>query len=284
MVKCIMSTMTTSKSEQKSLCVAIAGFGAVGGVVARRLDLGIDGLTLTAVSARDRQRAEDRMADFRDPVPVLPLEELPKVADVVVECAPAAVFAQLAQPVLSAGKTLMSITVGALLENWHLVALATTHGTRIIVPTGALLGLDAVQAASEGHIESVRMVTRKPPAGLAGAPYLSEQGIDLTGLDQPLKVFDGNARDGVRHFPANVNVAAVLGLAGIGADRTQLEIWADPTVTRNTHHVVVDADSARFELKIENIPSLGNPRTGKIVALSIIAALRKLVAPVCIGT
>lgn len=276
--------MTITDSDQKPLRVAIAGFGTVGGVVARRLDQAIDGLTLTAVSARDRQRAKDRMADFRSPVPVLPLEELAEAADVIVECAPAAVFAELARPVLSAGKTLMSITVGALLENWDLVEFAKTHGARIIIPTGALLGLDAVQAAAEGHIESVRMVTRKPPAGLAGAPYLAEQGIDLAGLDKPLKVFDGNARDGARHFPANVNVAAVLGLAGIGPDRTQLEIWADPNVTRNTHHVVVDADSARFELKIENIPSPGNPRTGKIVALSIIAALRKLVSPVCIGT
>jgi aspartate dehydrogenase len=279
-----MSAMITTNSDQQPLRVAIGGFGTVGGVVARRLDQGIDGLTLTAVSARDRQRAKDRMRDFGHMVPVLPLEELAKVADVIVECAPAAVFAQLARPVLSAGKLLMPITVSALLENWDLVEFAKTHGARIIVPTGALLGLDAVQAAAEGHIESVRMVTRKPPAGLAGAPYLVEQGIDLAGLAQPLKVFDGNARDGAHHFPANVNVAAVLGLAGIGPDRTQLEIWADPTVTRNTHHVIVNADSARFELKIENIPSPGNPRTGKIVALSIIAALRKLVSSLCVGT
>ena len=224
------------------------------------------------------------MAGFREPVPVLPLAELAEAADVIVECAPAAVFDELARPVVSAGKTLMLITVGGLLEHWDLVALAKNRGARIIVPTGALLGLDAVQAAAEGHIESVRMVTRKPPAGLAGAPYLVEKGIDLSAIDKPLKVFDGTARAGARYFPANVNVAAVLGLAGIGPDRTRLEIWADPTVRRNTHHVVVDADSARFELKIENVPSPGNPRTGKIVALSIVAALRKLVSPLCIGT
>jgi len=274
----------TTTSDKKPLRIAIGGFGTVGRVVARRLDQGIDGLTLTAVSARDRQRAKDRMVDFRDPVPALPLAELAEVADVIVECAPAAVFDQLARPVLSAGKMFMPISVGALLENWDLVALAKTHGARIVVPTGALLGLDAVQAAAEGHIESVRMVTRKPPAGLAGAPYLTEQGIALTGLEQPLKVFDGNAREGAHHFPANANVAAVLGLAGIGPDKTRLEIWADPTVTRNTHHIAVDADSVRFEMKIENVPSPDNPRTGKIVALSIIAALRKLVTPLCIGT
>ncbi len=276
--------MTITGSDHKPLRVAIGGFGAVGGVVARRVDQGIDGLELVAVSARDRRGAEDRMAGFRRMVPVLSLAELADAADVVVECAPAAVFAQLARPVLSAGKILMPITVAALLEHLDLVEVAKNHGTRIIVPTGALLGLDAVQAAAEGRIESVRMVTRKPPAGLAGVQYLADRGIDLSGLEKPLRVFEGNAREGAHHFPANVNVAAVLGLAGIGADRTRLEIWADPTVTRNTHQVVVEADSARLELKIENVPSPGNPRTGKIVALSIIAALRKLVAPLCIGT
>jgi aspartate dehydrogenase len=128
------------------------------------------------------------------------------------------------------------------------------------------------------------MVTRKPPKGLAGAPYLEDQGITLDGLTEPLKVFDGSARDGARGFPANVNVAAALSLAGIGADRTRLEIWADPDIRRNTHHIVVEADSARFETTIENVPSEENPRTGRITALSVIATLRGLVAPLKVGT
>ena len=276
--------MAQADPGARPLRIAIGGFGAVGRAVARRLDEGIEGLTLVAVSALDQMRARDRMRDYRRQVPVLPLGELAEAADVIVECAPAAVFLELAQPVVRAGKLLLTISVGALLERWDLVDLARTHGARIIIPSGALLGLDAVQAAAEGDIESVHMVTRKPPAGLAGAPSLVEQGIDLTGLEQPLKVFDGNAREGAHRFPANVNVAAVLGLAGIGPDRTRLEVWADPTVTRNTHHIVVEADSARFELKIENVPSAENPRTGRLVALSVIATLKKLVAPLCIGT
>ena len=92
------------------------------------------------------------------------------------------------------------------------------------------------------------------------------------------------SRQGARGFPANVNVAAALSLAGIGPDRTRLEIWADPTVTRNTHTIRVEADSVRFEMKIENVPSEDNPRTGKLTALSVIAALRGLVAPMRVGT
>jgi aspartate dehydrogenase len=151
------------------------------------------------------------------------------------------------------------------------------------VPTGALVGFDAVRAAAEGTIHSVNMVTRKPPAGLEGAPYLIENGISVAGVTEPLRVFAGSAREGARGFPANVNVAAALSLAGIGPDRTQLEIWADPTVTRNTHTITVDADSVRFSMTIENVPS-ANPRTGKLVALSVIAALRGLVSELKIGS
>ena len=105
----------------------------------------------------------------------------------------------------------------------------------------------------------------------------------MTGLKEPLKVFDGSAREGARGFPTNVNVAAALSLAGIGPDRTQLEIWADPGVTRNTHTITVDADTARFTMTIENIPS-ENPRTGKSVAPSTVAALRALVSELKVGT
>jgi aspartate dehydrogenase len=146
-----------------------------------------------------------------------------------------------------------------------------------------LIGLDAVRAAAEGDIRSVKMVTRKPPAGLDGAPYLVANGISVTGLNAPKRVFAGSAREGARGFPANVNVAAALSLAGIGPDRTQLEIWADPTIDRNTHRIEVDADVARFSMTIEGIPS-ANPRTGRIVAPSVVAALRGLVATLKVGT
>ena len=138
-------------------------------------------------------------------------------------------------------------------------------------------------AAAEGTITSLGIVTRKPPGGLAGAPYLIAKRISLDGLNAPLCVFKGSARDAAAAFPANVNVVAALSLAGIGPDRTTAEIWADPAVTRNCHHIKVESDSASFTMSIENIPS-ENPRTGRITALSVIAALRKLTAPLRIGT
>jgi aspartate dehydrogenase len=152
-----------------------------------------------------------------------------------------------------------------------------------MVPTGALIGLDAVTAAAEGVIHSVRMTTRKPPNGLEGAPYLRANGISLAGLNTAKCVFSGTAREAAAGFPANVNVVAALSLAGIGPDRTMIEIWADPAVSRNCHSIEVDSDSARFTMSIENVPS-ENPRSGRITGLSVLAALRKLNAPLRVGT
>jgi aspartate dehydrogenase len=267
-----------------TLSVAVGGFGAIGKVVARRLDEGIDGLKLTAVAARDVARATAAMGGFACAVPVVPLGRLWEEADVVVECAPAAVLREISEPALAHGRILMVLSCGALLDNFDLVDLARRHGGRILVPTGALLGLDAVAAAAEGGVASVRMITRKPPGGLAGAPYLVANGIAITGLSEPKRVFTGSAREAARGFPANVNVAAALALAGIGPDCTTVEIWADPGVTRNIHRIEVDAEAARFSMQVENVPSAENPRTGRLTALSVIAALRKLTSPLAVGT
>lgn len=279
----MMTTKDDRENSGPEIPVAIAGFGAIGRKVGERLDEGIPGLRLAAVSARNVKRAADIVAKYRKQVPIAPVEKLIEFADIVIECAPAGIFAEIAEPVVRAGKTLVVISVGALIAHPEIIELARKTGARILVPTGALLGLDAVQAAAEGKIESIRMISRKPPIGLMGAPFLTEHGIDLHGITEPLKLYEGSAREAVKGFPANVNVAAALSLAGIGPDRTTIEIWADPRLTRNTHTITVVSDSAEFSMTIANIPS-ENPKTGKITALSIIAALRKLGGSICIGT
>ena len=272
-------------SNRRNRSVGIGGLGTVGFEVAQRIDRGeIEGLTLAAVSARNHARARERMAGFRTPVDVVVAGGLAERADIVVESAPAAVFREIAEPVVRAGKILVSISAGALLDHADLVEAARTTGAQIVVPSGAVMGLDAVRGAAESGIESVTMITRKPPGGLAGAPYLVDHGIDVDRLDSPLKVFEGSAREAARGFPANVNVAAALGLAGIGAERTKLEIWADPGVSRNTHEIRLEAETVRFDLRIENVPSRENPRTGRSVAPSVVAALRRFVAPLVVGT
>jgi aspartate dehydrogenase len=266
----------------RRLRVGIAGLGAIGTSVARALLAGaVPDLQLTAVAVRNAASVAERLGAA---IPSLDFAALADACDVVVESLPRALFRSVAEPVIAKGRTFVPLSVGALLDESDLIETAQTTGARILVPTGALLGLDAVKAAAEGHISSVTMVTRKPPAGLTGAPYLLEHHIRLEDLTEPLMVFSGSARVGVRGFHANVNVAAALSLAGIGPDRTQMEIWADPGVKRNTHRIVVEADSARLTLMIENVPTEENPKTGKITSLSVLALLRGLVSPLRVGS
>jgi aspartate dehydrogenase len=247
------------------------------------LDRGIDGLVLTAVSVQNPEKHRSRLASLARAPAVLPIEALVDLADIVIECAPSALVRSIVAPFVGCGKTAIVLSAGALLEQEDLVELARQNGGQIMVPTGALIGLDAVTAAAVGKIHSVRMVTRKPVRGLAGAPYIVENNIAIDGITEPLKIFDGSAREAAKGFPANVNVAAALSLAGIGPDRTTIEIWADPALTRNVHRIEVDSDSARFSMGIENIPS-ENPKTGRITALSVIACLRKLRGSLRVGT
>jgi aspartate dehydrogenase len=268
----------------KTLRVGVGGLGAIGWPVVRRLAQGMPGLALAAIAARDATRAGARLAECGIAAAVVTPAELAERAEIVIECLPAVHFRAIAEPAIAAGRTFLPLSVGALLDHLDLVERAKATGARIIVPTGALLGLDAVRAAAEGEIRSARLITRKPPGGLAGAPYLVAHGISLAGLDHPLKVFDGTARDGARGFPANVNVAAALALAGIGPDRTHLEIWADPGLERNVHRVEIEADAARLTMTIENVPSAENPRTGRLTPLSVIACLRRLTGTLQIGS
>jgi aspartate dehydrogenase len=275
--------MVNPKTPPARMKVAVAGVGAIGSKVVEALDRGIAGLVLTAVSVQNVDKHRNWLAGLTTAPKLLPLEELAEAADLVVECAPSKLVRSIVAPVVMRGKVAVVLSVGALLENDDLITLAKEHGGQIVVPTGALIGLDAVTAAAEGTIYSVQMVTRKPARGLTGAPYIVENNIDIEHICEPLKVFDGTAREAAKGFPANLNVAVALSLAGIGPDLTRVQIWADPTVTRNTHRIEVDADSARFSMSIENIPS-ENPRTGLITALSVIACLRKLRTSLRIGT
>ena len=263
--------------------VGIVGLGSVGRAVARAIEETLDGYRLTAVAARRQEPARE----FADSLPsrpaVLPVAGVADACDLVVECAPAAIFPEIAEPVIEQGKTLLVLSVGALLDAWHLVERARETGAQILVPTGALLGLDAVQAAAEGEVHSVRMITRKPARGLQDAPHVLARGLDLTALTEPVQVFAGTAREAAVGFPANLNVSVALALAGVGPDRTTVEIWADPELTRNTHEIVVEADSASFSMTIANVPS-ENVKTGLITALSAVALLRKRVSALQIGT
>src|SRR3981081_4672212 len=169
--------------------VAIAGLGAVGRVLARRLADGVPGLVLACAAAGDRAKAQAWLDAEKISCPLVEPETFPEHADLAVECAPASVLERICRPMLEAGKQVVVLSSGALLPRPELIEVAKERGGQIMVPTGALIGLDAVTAAAEGRIHSVRMITRKPPHGLAGGPHLVANNISVEGLREPKRGF-----------------------------------------------------------------------------------------------
>ena len=265
--------------------IGIAGCGTIGRKVASELDAGaVPGVVVGGITSRNLERAKRFAATLGSPPPVVALERLVETVDLVVEAAPASAMDSIALATLSAGKDLMALSGGALLERDDLFQLAEDNGATIYVPSGAIVGLDGVAGACAGRIDSLTMVTRKPPSGLRGAPGIDASGVDLDAVSEPTVVFEGPALEACRLFPANVNVSAALSMAGLGPQRTRIRIYADPTVDKNTHDIIVEGEFGRLSIRIENTPSESNPRTGKLSALSALATLRKITSTVQVGT
>jgi aspartate dehydrogenase len=275
-----MDPMRTSDSPIK---VGVVGLGVIGRAVCRALDAGLPGLLLAAATARTRERAETFLGGLRSPVPFCDLDGVVTASDVVVEASTQQHLADIAPRTLAAGRDLVVLSCGGLLGRKDWVVLAERNRCRILVPSGAIAGLDGVKAAAVGAVTSVTMETRKPPRGLAGAPWIVQHGIDLDALTEETLIFEGPATEACRAFPANVNVLAALSLAGIGPEQTRTRIYAVPGLARNQHRIRVEGESGTLGIEVENVPS-ENPRTGRLSYLSAIALLRDLTTPLRVGT
>jgi aspartate dehydrogenase len=275
--------MSRIPSRAQPLTVGVVGLGAIGRPVCEALDAGLPGLRLAGATARTRERAEAFLKSLGTPVPFLSLDELVGVSEVVVEASTQAHLQEIAPRALGAGRDLVVLSCGALIGRADWVALAEQRGGRILVPSGAIGGLDAVKGGAVGPITAVTMESRKPPAGWAGAPWVVQQRIDLDAIREETLIFEGPATAACPAFPANVNVLAALSLAGIGPERTTTRIYAVPGLARNTHRISVEGEFGSFQLEVRNVPS-ENPRTGRLSYLSTIALLRDLGASLRVGT
>lgn len=269
--------------QGRELQVGIVGMGTIGQAIAQALDTDDMAARLVAVHSRNLGKLRDVVSTLRRVPHVGGLAELIEACDLVIEAATQAALADIAPQTLEAGKDLMVLSVGGLLDHPQWGDLAARRGCKIYIPSGAIVGLDGVKGACVGHVESVTITTRKPPGGLAGAPYIEQHGIDVYALTQETVVFEGSAREACAGFPANVNVSAALSLAGIGPDRTRIRIIAVPYGTRNMHDIEITGAFGRMTSHIENVPSATNPRTGKLSYLSAIAMLKEIVSPVQCG-
>jgi aspartate dehydrogenase len=216
------------------------------------------------------------------------LEELIETCpDVVVEAASHEAVRSHAEPLLARGIALIVLSGGALCDDalrTRLEAAARSSGALLYVPSGGIGGLDALKAACLAGVDEVTIAVTKPPAAWKGIPYVAALDVDLDALREPRVLFEGSARDGVPHFPANVNIAAVLSLAGIGFDRTRLKVVADPALEYNTHYIEVRGASGNISVRLENVPAPDNPKTAWLACYSALAALNAAKNPVRYGT
>ncbi len=249
----------------------------------RAADAGELGVAVAGVTSRTDRPAREFLGSLKSPPPYLNLPELVEQSSLLIETAGGHVVPFLAEAAFEAGKDLMVISIGALLEHPDLIDRARETGCRLYAPSGAIAGLDGIKSACQGRVDRVEMVSRKPVAALEGAPYLVENEILIAGLASQREVFCGTAREACRGFPSNLNVSAAVSLAGIGPDRTIVRIVADPALSRNCHEITVEGEFGLLKVRVENIPS-ENPKTGRLTALSIIRSVRDASDTVHIGT
>lgn len=273
--------------SSQQIRVGLAGFGNVGQAVASRLESGaIPEMRLAAVTSGNLDKARAGVARLASRPALLPLAEFVKACDVVVECATAGAFAEIARAVLRAGRTLIAVSAGGVPNCPDLARLARDHGARVILASGALPGLDAVRSAAEGTITSVHLRTQLRPDSLAHEEAVRGRGFDFTTAPprEPVKVFEGTGGETAAAFPRHFNVAITLSLATIGFDRTRIEVWADPTVPGTVHTLTVESEDVGLTLISRNRPSPANPRTSRMVAHNVMATLRTLAVPLQVGS
>jgi aspartate dehydrogenase len=267
------------------LKVGIVGVGTIGGEICRAMDEGLVQTTLIGICDVDSAKAQSLARSLKRSVPVMAPTDLIEASDLVVEAASKAAAPAIIRQALERSRDVLVMSVGGLLEHAaELIGLARKQGKRLYVPSGAIAGLDAVAGAVVGRVFKVILTTRKPPRGLEGAPYVVQKAIDLKALQEPTVIFSGAAREAVPAFPANINVAAALSLAGIGADKTEVRILADPGCDKNIHEIEAEGDFGKLFARMENVPSPTNPKTSYMAALSAIALLRRITSTLVVGT
>ncbi len=269
----------------KKMRVGVVGCGAIGSVVVDYLVKGrIPHLRLGGVCEIDPVRREEINRRWRIRA-VKDLARLVTSADLVVETAVVSVVRDLLGLCIRNQKDLMVLSVGGLLGCEDLLKRAEKAGIRVLVPSGAISGIDALKSAALGRIKRITLTTYKPPSGLAGVEYIKRRGIDLSSLKESEEVFSGTVRQAVRHFPKNINVAATVALA-VGRMRgVYVRIVADPTLSTNVHELVVEGSHGRIFTRTENLPSPDNPRTSFMAVLSALRRLRDYETKgLCIGT
>jgi aspartate dehydrogenase len=288
----IVYNLVSDLSEKgKAFGVGLIGCGAIGTVLAHSIDKGEAGAARLIVMYDSTLQKTQKLASelSTKPKAAKNFAEFIECKDVhlVIEAASQNAVKQYASNVIKAGKDLMIMSVGALVDDKlrsSIETLANNAVRRVYIPSGAIVGLDGLKSAAVRRIDSVTLTTRKPTEELKDVPYIEQNRINVDGLSEPTIVYEGSALQACKLFPASVNVAAALSLAGVGSEKTEVRIVADSTIHTHVHEIHVKGEFGEFTVCTKNVPSPKNPKTSYLAALSAIATLRKITENVLVGT
>ena len=261
--------------------IGIIGGGAIARLVLEHIrDGALGDLQVVGIAGRSAQSKGRALAGAFGVPFVVGLEALAAAKpQAVVEAASHDAVREYGEALLKRGISFVALSGGALCDDAlrdRLERAAAQHRALLYVPSGGIGGLDALKAVGLAGAEEVSIAVTKPPVAWKGIPYVEKLGVDLDGMKSATVLFDGSAREGVPHFPANVNIAAVLSMAGIGFDRTKLKVVADPALKFNTHFIVIRGNTGRIDIKFESVAMPENPKTSMLACFSALAAIREL--------
>lgn len=269
------------------LKIGIVGCGAIGGSLAKEV---VNGLKSSASLAAlydirlEKSQALSYQLAKSAKFCVANLDSLIKRSDLVIEASSAKAAWDVARKSLSSGRNVMVMSVGGMVDHLdQLFILAKKNQAQVFFPSGAISGVDALKAANIAGIKKVTLTTRKNPKAFSGVEYV-EKHFKLSGLKKDKVLFDGPAAQAVKYFPQNINVAAVLGLAGIGMGKTRVRIIASPSTDKNIHEILIESPAAEIFTRTENTLHPQNSKTSYLAVLAAIATLKQILQPIKIGT
>jgi len=272
----------------KKLKIGIVGCGAIGSSLAKAIveDFGSDArLCALHDLERNKARSLSQKVVKSTAIAVDNLKELIARSELIIEAASAKVSWDIARNVLFMGKDVLIMSVGGVITRLkQLTILSRANNARVYIPSGAICGIDALKAANIGKVKRVVLTTTKNPLSFKGVKYIEHKRINLDKIKKDKILFCGKACAAVKYFPQNINVAALLSLAGIGADKTEVKIIASPQVTKNIHEISIESVAGNISTRTENILHPDNPKTSYLAVLSAISTLKQILQPVRIGT
>jgi aspartate dehydrogenase len=265
--------------------IGIIGCGVIGSALAEYAEKELkDKIEKIVLLDKDPQKTDALVKNLSNAEAFGSTSEVVSGADLIIEAAAPGAVAEVLQAIVSDGKDVMIMSVGGILGSEDLLDKARKKGVKVLVPSGAIAGIDAIKAAKRSGIESVTITTSKAPRSIKGAPYLLENNIDVEKIKKKTVIFEGNALEAVKGFPKNINVSALLSIAGIGPEKTKVRIVVSPALTRNMHEIEVKGKAGRILARTENVPSPENPKTSYLAVLAAIESFRGYFDTVRIGT